>query len=410
MTKILIFLILTMSFYLANKHLAGTGLWFALLAIFLWTWSLAGYLYRKGHPVYSNSRTGTRKKPSGVIGPVLNWITQPVVQSTLTSSMAPTHSLQPSLVSEAATSNPQTRILKPDEIAKSLEAKIFGQKPVCKEVAAGLGVGMAQEKRKKPLGTFLFAGPPGTGKTYMAKLLAKILNRNLLHLDMSQFSDPIAATSLFGASKGFMGSDSYGTLTGALKANPETLVLLDDFEKASPTVHKKFLTAFSEGFITEGANTETISTVQAIFVLTTNAGYERLTELIRDSRANPSTLTKPIRNVLREHQFAPELLDRFDQILVFAPLEWHDLARVACLELNEYVHSFDMRLGPRGIEPELLFHLIVRQREEGAVGVRDMIRFIHKSCGPTLAEFKGKNIYQVKLYLGKNNNVEVRRA
>ena len=96
---------------------------------------------------------------------------------------------------------------------------------------------------------------------------------------MSQFGQPHAAASLFGQARGYVGSTSYGALTAALRDVPDSIVLLDEFEKAHPEVHKRFLTAWNDGFITEVSDGARVSTTDAIFVLTTNAASRRIGEI-----------------------------------------------------------------------------------------------------------------------------------
>ena len=100
---------------------------------------------------------------------------------------------------------------------------------------------------------------------------------------MSQFGQPHAAASLFGQARGYVGSTSYGSLTAALRDQPESIVLLDEFEKAHPEVHKRFLTAWNDGFVTEVSDGARVATTDAIFILTTNAASRRIGEMARST-------------------------------------------------------------------------------------------------------------------------------
>src|SRR5207237_4051084 len=105
-------------------------------------------------------------------------------------------------------------------------------------------------------------------------------NRSHLHFfDMSQFGQPHAAASLFGQARGYVGSQSYGSLTAALRDVPDAVVLLDEFEKAHPEVHKRFLTAWNDGFVTEVSDGARVPTCDAIFIITTNAVSRQIGEI-----------------------------------------------------------------------------------------------------------------------------------
>ncbi len=284
-------------------------------------------------------------------------------------------------------------------LSEVLRSKVIGQDDVCDDLAAQIRRRLALRTRGRPVGVFLFAGSPGTGKTYLAKVLAKALGRKLIHLDMTQFArGGAASTQLFGSSKGYVGSDSYGSLTGALREMPDAVVLLDEFEKAHPEVHKNFLTAWNDGFITEASDGRAISTTQSIFVMTTNAAIEALRGLADRPGLNSDEVRTASTRALLDWGFAPELLSRIDRIFVFRPLKGIDIARVGALEIEAIVQSYGLEVVSSGIDAEILYGLVRRQEKAGGeASSRDVIRSIEESMADSLIDAKRQGAQFISL-------------
>jgi ATP-dependent Clp protease ATP-binding subunit ClpA len=295
------------------------------------------------------------------------------------------------------------------ELSARIKARVIGQDAVVDDIAAQLRRRLAARRPDKPVAVFCLAGPPGVGKTYFAKTLAEALygDRNRLQFfDMSQFGQPHAAASLFGQARGYVGSTSYGALTAALRDTPDCVVLLDEFEKAHPEVHKRFLTAWNDGFVTEVSDGARVATNEAIFILTTNAASRRIGEIARDFAKAPEERDQLTKKALLDAQFAPEVLSRLDTVFAFTPLEGLDVARVVALEIEKVVQQFGLKIAGAGIDPRILLNAIeaLKRRTDG--GARDIARAIERQVTDAIIDARGKGAESVRLR-ASGNDVEL---
>jgi len=295
----------------------------------------------------------------------------------------------------------ETVLINAEELSAYLKSKVIGQDIVTESVAMQLRRRFAARRADKPIAVFCFAGPPGVGKSYFAKILCEKLygdQKFLQFFDMSQYSQPHAAASMFGQAKGYVGSNTYGSLTASLRDYPNSIILLDEFEKAHPEVHKRFLTAWNDGFITEVSDGSKISTNGAIFVLTTNAASKKLGDLADRYGGNQQELSDVIKRTLEELQFAPEVLSRIDSFFAFKNLQGLDIARVVALEIERVVLQFNMELVDGGIDAEILMDALERHKKTQGNGVRELARAIEHQITDSIIDAKTAGAKTISLH------------
>jgi ATP-dependent Clp protease ATP-binding subunit ClpA len=286
-----------------------------------------------------------------------------------------------------------------ENLASQVKARVIGQDDAVNAIAAQLRRRFAARRRDKPLAVFCLAGPPGVGKTHLAKVLGEQLygDRNHMHFfDMSQFGQAHSAASLFGQAKGYVGSTSYGSLTAALRDVPDSVVLLDEFEKAHPEVHKRFLTAWNDGFVTEVSDGARVPTCDAIFVITTNAMSRQIGE-IAASGASAEDIGRLAKATLADAQFAPEVLSRIDEVFAFRPLRGLDIARVVALEIESLARQFGLTVADGGIDPSILLEAVESLTPHMKGGVRDIARAIEQDVTDGLIDARANGATSVRL-------------
>ena len=230
----------------------------------------------------------------------------------------------------------------------------------------------------KPIGSFLFLGPTGVGKTELAKALAASLfddESNMVRLDMSEYMEKYSVSRLIGAPPGYVGYDEGGQLTEAVRRKPYSVVLFDEVEKAHPDVFNVLLQVLDDGRITDSQG-RTVDFKNTIIIMTSNLGSAQLLEGIDEDGNISSVAEEGVMQVVRGH-FRPEFLNRLDEIIMFKPLTKNNIGNIITLmmaDLNE-------RLKDRELSVELseaATDFIVEHGYDPVYGARPLKRFLQK--------------------------------
>ena len=230
----------------------------------------------------------------------------------------------------------------------------------------------------KPIGSFLFLGPTGVGKTELAKALAASLfddESNMVRLDMSEYMEKYSVSRLIGAPPGYVGYDEGGQLTEAVRRKPYSVVLFDEVEKAHPDVFNVLLQVLDDGRITDSQG-RTVDFKNTIIILTSNLGSQHLLEGIDENGEINSTCQEQVMNELRGN-FRPEFLNRLDEIIMFKPLTKDNIGHIIHLLMKE----LNDRLVEREISVELTpeaEQFIVDNGYDPVYGARPLKRFLQK--------------------------------
>jgi len=235
-------------------------------------------------------------------------------------------------------------------------------------------------KPVRPDGVFLFMGPTGVGKTEMARVLSEILfddESKIIRLDMSEYMEPHSVSKIIGSPPGYIGSDQEGGLTGRVRTEPNSVILLDEVEKAHPDVLNIFLQVFEDGRLTDSQG-KTVYFSNSTIIMTSNVGAAQAFTRQREIGFNDKADFKGTENILRaavKKHFSPEFINRIDEVIYFKPLDRKAIEQIAAMKLQDIKNRFAVEDKVINISSEVL-ELISEKGYNPEYGARFLNRTI----------------------------------
>jgi ATP-dependent Clp protease ATP-binding subunit ClpC len=276
-----------------------------------------------------------------------------------------------------------------------LGSSVIGQEEAIKKVVRSIRRNRAGLKDpNKPIGSFIFLGPTGVGKTHLAKILAKYLfdtEDALVRIDMSEYMEKFAVSRLIGAPPGYVGYEEGGQLTEKIRRRPYSIVLLDEIEKAHPDVFHLLLQVLDDGLLTDSFGRR-VDFKNSIVIMTSNIGSRQLKDFgqgvgfatAAKQAASSDYARSVIENALKK-TFAPEFLNRIDDVVIFDSLEREDIHKIIDIELS-HLYERIKGLGYKIIVTEKAKDFICDKGWDAQFGARPLKRAIQKYIEDALAE------------------------
>ena len=274
-------------------------------------------------------------------------------------------------------------------LASNLKEHVIGQDKAVDKVARAIRrnrIGFNESGR--PIGSFLFVGPTGVGKTELAKQLAKQMfgsENAMIRFDMSEYMESYSVSKLIGSAPGYVGYEEAGQLTEQVRRNPYSLILLDEIEKADPSVMNLFLQILDDGRLTDSQG-RTVSFKDTIIIMTSNAGQGIKETSVGFTAENASDKPDAARSSMSQF-FKPEFLNRLDDVIEFNELSKEDLVKIVDLMLN----SVNNMVKSRGMQITVTDEAKKKLVEEGynpAMGARPLRRTIQEEIEDKVADYK----------------------
>ncbi len=269
---------------------------------------------------------------------------------------------------------------------KILHKRVIGQDEAVEKVSEAImrsRAGISDPRR--PIGSFMFLGPTGVGKTELAKALAESLfddEHNIIRIDMSEYMEKYSVSRLIGAPPGYVGYEEGGQLTEAVRRKPYSVVLFDEIEKAHPDVFNILLQVLDDGRITDSQG-RTVDFKNTIIILTSNLGSDYILEGIQDNGEISEEAKEKVSTLLKQ-SFRPEFLNRLDEIVFYKPLRKNEISKI----LDLLIEDLQKRLVDKNIKLELTQsakdYLIDNGYDE-VYGARPLKRFVQKKLETLIA-------------------------
>lgn len=301
----------------------------------------------------------------------------------------------------------RTKILHLD---KTLHERVIGQDEAIRAVADAIiraRSGLKDESR--PIGSFIFLGPTGVGKTELAKSLTEAMfddEHNMIRIDMSEYMEKYSVSRLIGAAPGYVGYEEGGQLTEAVRRKPYSVILFDEIEKAHPDVFNILLQVLDDGRLTDSQG-RTVDFKNTIIIMTSNIGSEYLIDGLKEDGTIKEENKNKVEEVLR-HSFKPEFLNRIDDIVMFTPLTSEQVYEIIDLQIE----NIRKRLADRDINLEIspaAKEYILENSYDVEYGARPVKRFLQRNVetmlGKVIIEGKVAEKDTAVLVLDDNNNL-----
>ncbi len=272
-------------------------------------------------------------------------------------------------------------------LANILHERIIGQDDAVEKITDAIIRARAGiQDPKRPIGSFIFLGPTGVGKTELAKALAEALfddEHNIIRIDMSEYMEKFSTSKLIGAPPGYVGFEEGGQLTEAVRRKPYSVVLFDEIEKAHPDVFNVLLQVLDDGRITDSQG-RTVDFKNTIIILTSNLGSEYILDGI-EKDGNISDKTEEKVNSLLKQTFRPEFLNRLSEIILYKPLKKDEIAQI----LDLLIKDLSNRLKDMQIEIQLTDkakNYLIENGYDPVYGARPLKRFVQKKLETLIAK------------------------
>ncbi|MCD8053467.1 MAG: ATP-dependent chaperone ClpB [Lachnospiraceae bacterium] len=267
-----------------------------------------------------------------------------------------------------------------------LHQRVIGQDEAVEKVSEAILRSRAGiQDANRPLGSFLFLGPTGVGKTELAKALAQALfddEHNIIRIDMSEYMEKFSVSRLIGAPPGYVGYEEGGQLTEAVRRKPYSVILLDEVEKAHPDVFNILLQVLDDGRITDSQG-RTVDFKNTIIILTSNLGSQYLLEGIQpDGTISPEALDQV--DLLLKQQFRPEFLNRLDEIICYKPLRREEIRQIVDLQIKDLQRRLDNKQLKVQVTDEAK-DAIIEKSYDPNFGARPIKRYIQGKVETLLA-------------------------
>ncbi len=308
----------------------------------------------------------------------------------------------------------ETETEKLKKLDENLKKRVIGQDEAVESLARAIKrsrVGLKDEKR--PIGSFMFLGPTGVGKTELTKALAENLfgdENAMIRLDMSEYMEPHSVSKLIGSPPGYVGYDDGGQLTEQVRRKPYSIILFDEIEKAHPDVFNMLLQILEDGRLTD-SNGRTVSFRNSVIIMTSNAGARNIVEHKTIGFVNKEDSVKNYENTKTEVMaelkriFRPEFLNRLDEIIVFRKLDSTSIEKITKLMLNDFENRVKDRNITVKIDDEVVKY-IAKVGFDDTYGARPLRRAIQSNIEDKFAEAildkKIKDKDKVKISLKDN--------